>query len=73
MAYNIVVRLKSGKEFNFFVDSYKITENDLGVNLKYENARYGDVPIYMAPGSIESISRIQPQSPDTGKRLNGGI
>jgi len=70
MSYHIEVRLKSGKEFNFFVDSHKIIESDLGISLQYVNARNGKVPIYLAPGSIESISRLRPQSPED--RLNGG-
>lgn len=71
MVNRIEVRLKSGKEFNFIVDSYEMTDNDSGVNFRYKDARFGNVPIYLAPGSIESISIIRPQRPDD--RLNGGI
>lgn len=77
----LCLRLKSGKEFCFSCDKYKITKSNVTgelLELTYEGG-FGECSIYFGLNDVESISKINTEESKTGKGVildecaNGGI
>lgn len=63
----VILRLKSGREFKFECESYKYGINQLDgslTSISFEGA-VGEVPVYFSVDNVEAIAVVKGQSGET--------